>query len=109
MYNVLLQAKGLFSDPIVLLLWGGFLAVFYFFFIRPQTKKAKDQKNYIEQLQKGDKVVTTGGFHGRILKVEDTYFMVEFDANTKIKVDKSGISMELSKAANDSKVVAEAK
>ncbi len=108
MNSILLQSKGLFGDPIVLLLWGGFLAVFYFFFIRPQTKKAKDQKNYIEQLQKGDKVVTTNGFHGRVLRVEDTFLMVEFDSNVKIKVDKSGISMELSKAANDSKV-AEAK
>lgn len=99
----LLQASGSGFDPIILLIYGALFAVIYFFFIRPQTQKAKEQKSYIEQLEKGAKVVTTGGIHGRILKVEDTTFLVEIDSNTKIKIEKSGISMELSKPLNEEK------
>ncbi len=98
----LLQSSGGF-DPIILVIYGALFAVIYFFFIRPQTKKAKEQKAYIEQLEKGAKVITTGGIHGRILKVEDTFFLVEIDNNVKIKIDKSGISMELSKAIAEDK------
>lgn len=98
----LLNATGGF-DPIILLIYGGLFAVIYFFFIRPQTQKAKEQKGYIEQLEKGTKVVTTGGIHGRILKVDDTTFLLEIDSNVKIKIEKSGISMELSKALGEEK------
>jgi preprotein translocase subunit YajC len=98
----LLQASSGF-DPIILLIYGGLFVVIYFFFIRPQTQKAKAQKTYIEQLEKGAKVVTSGGIHGRILKVEDTTFLVEIDNNVKIKIEKSGISMELTQPLNEEK------
>jgi preprotein translocase subunit YajC len=97
----LLQASGF--DPIILLIYGGLFVVIYFFFIRPQTQKAKAQKTYIEQLDKGARVVTSGGVHGRIIKVEDTTFLVEIDNNVKIKIEKSGISMEMSKPLNEEK------
>lgn len=82
-----------------LLMMGALLVVMYFFMIRPQSKKAKEQKNFIEELKKGDKVVTIGGIHGKILKVDESSFLVEIDTNTKIRLDKSSISVESTQAA----------
>ena len=74
-------------------------AVMYFFMIRPQAKKAKDQKNFINNLQKGDKIVTVAGIHGRISKInENGTVEVEIDTNTKIVMERSGISLEYTKA-----------
>ncbi len=75
------------------------IVVFYFFMIRPQVKKQKDQKKYVEELKKGDKVVTTAGIHGRIIDANETTFLVEVD-NGKIRFDKSAISLDASKALN---------
>jgi len=76
------------------------IVVFYFFMIRPQVKKQKDQKKYVEELKKGDKVITTAGIHGRIADVSDTTFLVETEGGGKIRFDKSAISLESSKALN---------
>ena len=74
-------------------------AVMYFFMIRPQAKKAKDQKSFIDNLQKGDKIVTVAGMHGRINRINDNGTIeVEIDSNTKIIMERSGISMEYTKA-----------
>ena len=73
-------------------------AVFYFFFIRPQSQKAKKEKLFVEELTKGDKVVTTGGIHGIIDRLEETSLMLEIDKNVKIRIEKSGVSAELTKA-----------
>ncbi|MBS7563614.1 preprotein translocase subunit YajC [Mucilaginibacter sp. Bleaf8] len=76
------------------------IVVFYFFMIRPQVKKQKDQKKYVEELKKGDKVVTTAGIHGRIADINDTTFLVEVDNGVKIRFDKASISLDASKALN---------
>ena len=74
-------------------------AVMYFFMIRPQAKKAKDQKVFIDNLQKGDKIVTVAGIHGRINRInENGTVEVEIDTNTKIIMERSGISLEYTKA-----------
>ena len=65
--------------------------VFYFFMIRPQMKKQKDMNNYRNSLQKGDKVVTTGGIYGRISEVRDNFVMMEVGGDVKLKVDKSAL------------------
>ena len=78
------------------------IVVFYFFMIRPQMKKAKDHKKYVEELKKGDKVITTSGIHGKIVDVNDTTFLVDVDSGTKIRFEKSSISLEASKALNTS-------
>ncbi|MEI7670421.1 MAG: preprotein translocase subunit YajC, partial [Pseudomonadota bacterium] len=76
----------------------GMIAVFYFFMIRPQTKKASDQKNFINDLQKGDKIVTIAGIHGKIMRINDNGTVeVEIDTNVKIIMERSGISMEYTK------------
>ncbi len=84
----------------------GIFAVMYFFMIRPQTKKAKDQKNFIESIEKGTKIVTVSGIHGRITKVnENGTLEVEIDSNTKIVLERSGISMEMTKARLENKAI----
>ena len=67
------------------------IVVFYFFMIRPQMKKQKDLRKYRESLQKGDKVITTGGIYGKINALKDNHIIVEIDDNVKIKIDKSAI------------------
>lgn len=79
----------------------GIIAVFYFFMIRPQTKKAKEAKNFQTGLQKGDKVVTIAGIHGKIDKVnEDGTLQLEVSPGSYLKIEKSAISMEWSKQLN---------
>ena len=74
--------------------------VFYFFLIRPQSKKAKEQQNFIETLKAGDKVITIAGIHGKIVSVndEDKTFLIQVDGPTRLKIEKSAINSELSKA-----------
>jgi preprotein translocase subunit YajC len=62
--------------------------------IRPQNKKRKKINEMRENLKKGDSIITVGGIHGKILEVKDTTVIVSIDANTKIKVDKSSVSMD---------------
>ena len=76
------------------------IVVFYFFMIRPQMKKAKDHKKFVEELKKGDKVITTSGIHGKIVDMNDTTFLIEVESGTKIRFDKSSVSLEASKALN---------
>ena len=73
------------------------VVVFYFFMIRPQMKKQKTEREFRTSLQKGAKVVTIGGIHGRIIEVNDTTFILEIDNNVKIKIEKSAISAEATK------------
>ena len=80
---------------------GLFFVIIYFFMIRPQTKKAKNQRVFMANIQKGDRIVTVGGIHGRILQVNDDSFLVEVDGNTKLKIEKSVISLEFTKALHD--------
>lgn len=79
--------------PIVLI-----IVVFYFFMIRPQMKKAKDHKKFIEELKKADKVVTSAGIHGKIVDMNETTFVIEVEGGTKIRFDKSAVSLDASKA-----------
>ncbi|MEE1885230.1 preprotein translocase subunit YajC [Pedobacter flavus] len=74
------------------------MVVFYFFMIRPQMKKAKDHKKLVEELKKGDKIVTTAGIHGIIRDMNETTFVVEVEGGTKIRFDKTAVSLEATKA-----------
>ena len=71
--------------------------VFYFFMIRPQQKKQKDQQKFINDIKKGDEVVTIGGMHGKVSEISDNYVILDVDRGTKIKFEKSAISLESSK------------
>ncbi len=77
------------------------LVVFWLFFIRPQSKRAKDQKKFIENIGKGDKIVTTSGIHGTINKInEDGTISVEVSPGSYIKMERAAISLEMTAALN---------
>ncbi|ADY27962.1 MULTISPECIES: preprotein translocase subunit YajC [Cellulophaga] len=80
----------------------GIFIVAYFFMIRPQMKRSKDEKKFAEQLKKGDKVITKSGMHGKIfdLNDKDMSCVIETMAG-KIKFSRSAISMEMSKKLNE--------
>jgi len=103
MYSILLQAQNSWSFPLMMVLMFGIL---YFFMIRPQQKKAKDQKKFTEEIKRGDYIVTIGGLHGRIAEIEDDTFIVEVERGARIKFSKSAVSMESTKAAANKKPAA---
>ncbi|HET7780295.1 MAG TPA: preprotein translocase subunit YajC [Nevskia sp.] len=72
-------------------------AVFYFMLIRPQMKRAKEQRAMIGGLAKGDEVVTNGGIAGRIDELGDSFVTLEIATNVKIKLQKSAITLVLPK------------
>ena len=77
------------------------ILVFWLFFIRPQAKKQKQQKAFIDNLQKGDKVVTIAGIHGTVSKVnEDGTINVEITPGLSVKMEKSSVSLEMSNQLN---------
>lgn len=77
----------------ILFLWVPIILVFYFFMIRPQAKKAKETKKFREGLEKGQRIVTIGGIHGKILEVGDTNVLVDTGGG-KLRVEKSAISAD---------------
>jgi len=71
---------------------GLMIVVFYFFMIRPQNKRQKELKTFRESLKEGDKVVSTGGIHGKVAQIkDDDTILVEVESNVRIKFDKSAI------------------
>jgi preprotein translocase subunit YajC len=70
------------------------MVVFYFFFIRPQMKKAKDQRKYRESLKKGDKIITLGGIHGKVLDVKETAVLVDVGEGVKLLIEKNAVVMD---------------
>lgn len=84
-----------------ILFLGLFFVIIYFFMIRPQSKKAKDQKNFLSEIKKGDRVVTIGGVHGKILEVTDNTYLIEVDSSTKLRIEKSVISLDFTKALKE--------
>lgn len=78
-----------------LIMMGAIVLVFWLFMIRPQQKKAKEQKKFIQNLSKGDKIVTIAGIHGSVYKVnEDNTLQLETSPGSYIKIEKSAISLE---------------
>jgi preprotein translocase subunit YajC len=103
MVSILLQGSapapgGGFTFPLMMV---GMIVVMYFFMIRPQQKRAKEQKKFVESTGTGDKVVTTSGIHGRIIRTNDDGTVVlEIDRNTQVTVERQAISMEMTAAYN---------
>jgi preprotein translocase subunit YajC len=88
--SILLQTDGA-SSLIGPLFWVAIIAIFYFFMIRPQAKKAKEAKKFREALEKGTKVVTIGGIHGKVVEVHETTVLVD-TGGAKLRIEKSAIS-----------------
>ncbi|QEC45331.1 preprotein translocase subunit YajC [Pseudobacter ginsenosidimutans] len=105
---IFLQAQGGGAGWMNMVLLGGMILVFWLFMIRPQAKKAKLAKQFQENLQKGDKIVTIAGIHGVVNKMnEDGTIQLETSPGSYIKIEKSAISMEwtnnINKAATPAK------
>nr|WP_294997159.1 preprotein translocase subunit YajC [uncultured Sediminibacterium sp.] len=102
--SVLLAAGGQQGGGMVqLVMMGAIILVFWLFMIRPQAKKAKEQKKFVENMQKGDKIVTIAGIHGIINKInEDNTIQLEVSPGSYLKIEKSSVSMEWSAAINKS-------
>ena len=92
------------------LLLGGMVLVFWLFMIRPQAKKAKLAKQFQENMQKGDKIVTIAGIHGTVNKVnDDGTIMIETSPGSYLKIEKSAISIEWTQNINKAAAVADKK
>lgn len=88
---ILLQTGqgGLSSTSMLMIV--AMIAIFYFVMIRPQSKKQKELKRQREAMQKGDRVVTAGGIHGKIRDIRDTTIMVEVAPGVELKLDKASV------------------
>jgi preprotein translocase subunit YajC len=84
-------------------LFGSIILIMYFFMIRPQQKKQKETKKFIEEIKKGDDVVTIGGLHGKVYSVDGDTVQLELDRGLKVKVEKSALSMDFSKKTGPTK------
>ena len=90
-----------------LLLFGSIAVVFYFFMIRPQTKKAKKAKKFKEALKKGDKEITIGGIHGKISEIKDSNILIETEGGHRLRIEKSAVSADMSTGAANASPEAE--
>lgn len=83
--------------------WGSLLplllliVVFWLFFIRPQSKKAKEEQKFRDELKKGDKVVTIGGFHGKVTEVKEHTVVLSLAPDTEVEIEKSAIVKDSSR------------
>lgn len=100
MFNYILLtanvAPGIDIKQIILI--ASFVLVFYFFMIRPQQKRQKEQRGFLDHIKKGDNVVTIGGIHGKIYEIDNDVIVLEVDTKgSKITISKSAISIEATK------------
>ncbi len=99
--TIILSADPKSGGTVQLIMMGAIILVFWLFMIRPQAKKAKEQKKFIDNMQKGDKIVTIAGIHGTINKInEDATIQMEVNPGSYLKIEKSSISMEWTIAIN---------
>lgn len=99
--TIILSADPKNGGTVQLVMMGAIILVFWLFMIRPQAKKAKEQKTFIDNMQKGDKIVTIAGIHGTINKInDDNTLQLEVSPGSYLKIEKSSISMEWTIAIN---------
>lgn len=101
--NIMLQA-GSQSTTSFMVMMGAMVIVMYFFMIRPQQKKGKTQKLFSENLKKGDKIITNGGMHGKVVQLDTTTLIIESEGS-RMKIEKASISAEMSAALNKAEEV----
>jgi len=97
---ILLQDQGSPFGGTGMIMMLAIIFIFYFFMIRPQMKKQKELKNYREALQKGDKIITTGGIYGKITNISENTVDVEIAGGVTIKIDKYAILKDSTDLAN---------
>ena len=88
------------ADPMTsLIFFGGMILIFYFILIRPQSKRAKEHRELVAGISKGDEVVTNGGMLGKIAEVSEQYVTLEVADNVQIKVQKQAVANVLPKGS----------
>lgn len=90
--SILLQSGAQGTSTIIMMV--ALFAVFYLFMIRPQQKKAKKARQFRESLQKGARVVTIGGLHGKVVEVSEKTVLLEVTNGVKMRFEKSAIAMD---------------
>ncbi len=83
------QGSGMIST---IIMFGAIFLIFYFMIIRPQQKRAKEREKMLSNLQKGDKIITSGGLHGSVVAIEDKTVLVQISDNVKVKYERSAIA-----------------
>jgi preprotein translocase subunit YajC len=100
---IALQTNGGGAGAFNLVLFAVMIVVIWLFFLRPQAKKQKAQSKFVEEIQKGDEVVTSSGMIGKINKMEGNIVTLQVDTKTFIRITKSSISRELTENLNSGK------
>jgi preprotein translocase subunit YajC len=86
-----------YSTPIMMV---GIFGVMYFFIIRPQQKRAKEQASFRSEMKPGDRIVTAGGMHAKIVSSDAETMLVETEGGQKMRIERTAISPEYTKTAN---------
>ena len=98
MYYLFLQESASSSSPYqTLILVGVMILILYLFLIRPQQRRLRAQKKYIESLKTGETIVTSGGIHGTIVSLDDQKITLEVDKGVTLTLDRTSISYEAAK------------
>jgi preprotein translocase subunit YajC len=90
---IILQPQPEQSMMPMLLMMGGMFVIMYFFMIRPQMKKAKEAKKFQDGIGVGDKIVTVGGIHGKVVEVDDTTVVIGLDQG-RMRIEKAALSVD---------------
>jgi preprotein translocase subunit YajC len=84
-------------------MFGAIFLIFYFMIIRPQQKRAKEREKLLSSIEKGDKVITSGGVHGTVAGVEEKTILLQVTENVKLKIERSAIATILNKDTKEVK------
>ena len=98
---IMLQDASASSGFSSIILIVAFIAIFYFFMVRPQQKKQKEINKFRSELNNGDRVITAGGIYGIIKDIKDNYIILEIADNVRIKIDKNSIYASPAEAAEN--------
>lgn len=97
--NILLEISQTYQQLFMIV---AILVIFYFFMIRPQMKRSKEQQKFRNSLQKGQKIITIGGTHGKIVEIQDTTVTIEVEGGSRLRMEKSAIASSIADQLPDS-------
>ena len=97
------QQQGGGGNPMIstLIMFGMIFVIFYFMILRPQQKRAKERQKMLDSIKKGDKIITSGGMHGKVINVDEKTILIEASDNVKLKFDRSAINVIIREASEE--------